>query len=886
MRDWLPGILLGMALNMAGWAQQAPLIDRELFFGDPEISGAQISPDGKYLAFIKPWKGTRNVWVKPLAVAFDQARLVTADTRRPIPGYFWSRDSKYILFVQDQAGDENYNVYAVEPSALPAAGAPTAPARNLTEAKGVRATIHALPKGNPDALYVGLNNRDRAWHDLYRVKISTGERSLVVTNTERLVSYLFDLQDRLRLAVRTTPAGQTEILRERAGKWEKIFSTTVFETCEPIRFHRDNRRLYLATNAGEDVDLSRLLLLDTETAQTEVVEGDPLRRVDFGGAIVSELTDELLGTTYLEDKVRVHWWDKAYEADYNFLKQKFAGLEISFGSHTKDEKQWLIQVFSDTEPGETWLFNRTTREVVFQYRVWDKLPRAQLAPVLAIRFPSSDGLEIPAYLTLPRNLAAKDLPLVVTPHGGPWARDAWGYAGFAQFLANRGYAVLKLNFRGSTGYGKKFLNAGNLQWGGKMQDDITWGVKHLVQRGVADPHRVGIMGISYGGYATLAGVAFTPDLYAAAVAVVAPSHLITLLESIPPYWESMRMVFYTRMGDPRTPEGRAQLERQSPLNSAAKIKTPLLVVQGANDPRVNQRESDQIVAALRDRGFPVEYLVAPDEGHGFARPVNNLAMFAATEKFLARHLGGRCQEGGSPEVVRRLQEITVDPRTVVVPARLDPGAVGVPKVAGPILPGIHHFLARLKMGAQTMDLKVTTVITDTPETVDIEEAIAMPMGETKDRVVLAKPGLTLLKREINQGSAQVTLVFRDNQVMGNIQANGQASGLKVDAGGLLFAEGASGPFAIASLPLAEGYTTAFRVLDVQKQKIKLMQLKVAGIESVTVAAGTFNSYRVEVSSTDGTDQTTLWISRDSRQPVKVAASMAQMAGATMTLELQ
>lgn len=296
----------------------------------------------------------------------------------------------------------------------------------------------------------------------------------------------------------------------------------------------------------------------------------------------------------------------------------------------------------------------------------EKLPRQYLAPMKPVRYKSSDGMEIPAYLTLPKGVEPKNLPTIIVPHGGPWSRDVWGYNSFAQFLANRGYAVLQPNFRASTGYGKKFLNAGNLEWGQKMQDDITWGVKYLVEQGIADPKRVGIMGGSYGGYATLAGVTFTPELYAAAVAIVAPSNLITLLESIPPYWEAGRVIFYKRMGDPNTPEGKEQLMRQSPLTHAEKIKTPLLVVQGANDPRVNKRESDQIVIALRERNYPVEYLVAPDEGHGFARPVNNMAMIAASERFLAKHLGGRFQEAMTPEVAQRLKEITVDPKTVTI----------------------------------------------------------------------------------------------------------------------------------------------------------------------------------------------------------------------------
>jgi len=282
----------------------------------------------------------------------------------------------------------------------------------------------------------------------------------------------------------------------------------------------------------------------------------------------------------------------------------------------------------------------------------------------AVRYKSSDGLEIPAYLTLPKGLEPKNLPVVVFPHGGPWGRDSWGYSSYTQFLSNRGYAVLSPNFRSSTGYGKKFLNAGNNQWGDKMQDDITWGVKYLISQGIADSTKIGIMGGSYGGYAVLAGLAFTPDVYACGVSIVGPSNLITLLNSIPPYWEAGRKIFHVRMGDPTNPEGKAQLERQSPLNSANKIKAALLVVQGANDPRVNKAESDQIVIALRDRGFPVEYIVAPDEGHGFARPVNNMSMLASAEKFLAKHLGGRFQESMKPEVAKRVQEITVDVKTV------------------------------------------------------------------------------------------------------------------------------------------------------------------------------------------------------------------------------
>ncbi len=595
---------------------QPPLIDRELFFGDPEIAGAQISPDGKFIAFIKPFKGTRNIWIKATDAPFDSAKPLTADTTRPIPAYFWSRDGKYILFVQDKAGDENYLVYAVNPAESPAAGQDVPAARNLTDLKGVRAEIAAVPRTEPDAIYVGLNDRDKAWHDLYKVKISTGERTLIRQNTERIVGWTFDLQDQLRLALRVADNGDTEILRVDDKAFTRVYSCNVFEGCGPVRYHKDGRRVYFETNKGAGVDLAKLELFDPATGKEELVESDPLNRVDLGDVSFSEVTDDMVATIYQDERTRIYWKDKSYEADYKLLQKKFPGKEIGFGSLTKDERLALISVHSDSDPGETYLFDRNTKKLTSQYRIREKLNRDYLATMQPVKYKSSDGLEIPAYLTLPKGAEPKNLPMVIFPHGGPWGRDSWGYNPFAQFWANRGYAVLQPNFRGSTSYGKKFIDAGNKQWGDKMQDDITWGVKYLVAQGIADPKRVGIMGGSYGGYATLAGVTFTPDVYAAAVDYVGPSNLITLLETIPPYWEAARQLFYQRMGDPNTPEGKAQLNRQSPLNSATRIKTPLLVVQGANDPRVNKREADQIVIALRDRGFPVEYMVAPDEGHG------------------------------------------------------------------------------------------------------------------------------------------------------------------------------------------------------------------------------------------------------------------------------
>jgi len=878
-------ILMTLALAGPVWAQSPPLIDRELFFGDPEIAGAQISPDGAFIAFIKPFKGTRNIWVKKTADPFASAKPITADTKRPIPTYFWTRDGKYILFVQDKAGDENYNVYAVNPTDAPASGQDVPAARNITDVKGVRAAIYAVPRSEPDAIYVGLNDRDAAWHDLYKVKISTGERTLIRKNTERITAFYFDLKDQLRLATRAAENGDTEVLRVDADKFTKVYNCNVFETCGPIRYHKDGERVYFQTNKGTGVDLVSLYLFNPTTGKEELVESDPMKRVDFGNAIFSEVSDDLIATVYEDERERIYWKDKGYEADYKNLQKQLPGKEINFASSTKDEKLFIIGSNADTDPGSTYLYDRNTKKLTLQYQIREKLNRAYLAPMTPVKYPSSDGMEIPAYLTLPKGVEAKNLPAVIVPHGGPWFRDSWGYNSFAQFLANRGYAVLQPNFRGSTGYGKKFIDAGNKQWGDKMQDDVTWGVKYLVGKGIADPKRVGIMGGSYGGYATLAGVTFTPDLYAAGVSIVGPSNLITLLESVPPYWEQIRKLFYSRMGDPNTPEGKAQLLRQSPLTSADKIKTPLLVIQGANDPRVTKRESDQIVIALRDRGFPVEYIVAPDEGHGFQRPVNNMSLFASSEKFLAKYLGGRYQETMTPEVTQRLKEITVDVKTVTMPKAVS-STSEAPKPAVDLRPGTHKYQAKIAIGGQEIPLSLKTDIKEENGAWTVNETALTPQGEIVDISTIEKGSLLLKRRMIKQGPMSIDMNVTPNKVSGSTTVNGQVTPIDADPGGALFADGAGTFEVIASLPLADGYSLSFRNFDMQKSKPQIKQLKVVGTESVTVPAGTFDAYKVEISAVDNeADKQTVWIDKAGRKVLKISAVIPSLNGAILTSEL-
>jgi dipeptidyl aminopeptidase/acylaminoacyl peptidase len=644
-------------------AEQPPIIDRNLFFGDPDIRGELISPNGEFISYLKPYNGTRNIWIKKTSEPFSAARPVSAEARRPVTRYFWSRNSKFVLYVQDFEGDENFNVYALDPTlpADPKTGVP--PTRALTNLKGVRTIIYAVPRAKPDIIYIGLNDRDRRWHDLYQLGLSTGEKMLIRENTERITNWVFDHNAKLRLVERLNEAGGKEFLRVDPDGLKVVYSCSVQENCVQQGFDAQNKLVYLVTNKGP-LDLTELEMLDPESGATTPVETDPEKRVDFGGVILSTVDYRMLFTKYEDDGVRRYFKDHAFEEELRWLESQLPGKEVRLGARTSDENLWVVSAHSDTEPGEFYVWNPAAKTLVPQYRFYEELPRDSLSERKPYHFKSSDGLDIPAFLTLPKGLPSKNLPLIVNPHGGPWAQDFFGYNGFAEFLANRGYAVLQPNFRGSTGYGKAYLNAGDRQWGRKMQDDLTWGVKALVGDGIADPKRVGMVGASYGGYATLAGVAFTPELYAAAVDIVGPSNLVTFYETIPPYWEPALKSLYTRVGDPTTPEGRAMLMEQSPLTRAKAIVTPLMVFQGKNDPRVNVRESNQIVAAVRDNGKPIEYFIAPDEGHGFAKPINNLAMAAAMEKFLAKHLAGRYQEDVPPDVASRLKEFAVDPSTV------------------------------------------------------------------------------------------------------------------------------------------------------------------------------------------------------------------------------
>lgn len=868
--------------------QQPPLIEREIFFGDPEISGAQLSPSGEMIAFRKPYNDAMNVHVKGAGEPFDAARPITADDR-PVPGYFWSEDGQYILYVQDKGGNENFNVYAVDPAAEPEADTGVPPARNLTPLEDVRAQILHTPDERPNEIYVGLNDRDPQLHDVYKLNIATGERELVYQNEQNIVGWDFDLDGNLRLATRMDPStGDTEIHKIlEDGELEQVYSCTVLESCGVLRFHPDGDRVYLMTNEG-DRNLVELVLFDLETGETQLVERDPEGESDFAGAVFSEKTDEILATYYVGDRVRIYPHDEEFGEDLEFLRENLPDGDIYPGGMTEDERTMLVTVTRDVNPGTVYVFNRDERTIEKLYESRPELPSEHLSEMRAVRYEARDGFEIPAYLTLPKGLDPENLPAVVLPHGGPWARDTYGYDSFAQFLANRGYVVLQPNFRGSTGYGKAFLNAGNKQWGtGVMQHDVSDGVKWLIDEGYADPGRVAIMGSSYGGYATLAGLAFTPELYAAGVDIVGPSNLFTLLESVPPYWAPVIKMFHERMGNPDDPEDAEMLRAQSPLFAADQIEDPLLVIQGANDPRVKQHESDQIVVALRERGLPVEYLVAPDEGHGFRGEENRLAMIVAVEEFLAEHIGGRHQEDVSEEIGSRLKAITVDPAAVTLAEPEEETSADLPAPVREPQAGTDEYVATVTMQGQEMTMDITRTVEKVDEGWRVTETAQGPMGQVTDVEVLEAGTLTPISRRVEQGPVSVDLTYTDEKIEGTFTMQGNENPVSVELDGPIISDGAGGNLVIAFLPLEDGYELTYPTFDLMQQKVKRMKLEVAGTETVTVPAGTFETYRVEIGSAQGDPgSAVIWVAQDSRKVVKTEQSIPQMGGASVVAELQ
>ena len=622
-------------------ASLPPLIPREILFGNPVKTSPEISPDGLHLSYVAPLNGVLNVFVGEIGEDPDSFRPVTRDTERGVRQYFWSQDGREILYLQDAGGNENWRLYAASASAF---GGDSPPARDLTPFDDVQTHVIATHKDHPNEMLVALNRDDARLHDAYHLRISTGELTKVASNPGNFTDWFVDADFHLRGAgVMLEDGGSQLVLKDDAaeGGWRIIKEWSVEDALgsRAAGFNKTGDALYIVDTTGANV--GRLKLMEIESGAETFIYEDSSQTYDIGGVVLHPDTRQLQAVRMNREKVEWQFFDEEMKADVERLAGVQPG-EISIVGRDRDDKVWLVAFSGDTNTTLYYVYDRASGSTQFFFSTQPALDDYALAPMRPVAFESRDGLTVHGYLSAPVGLEPKNLPMVLFVHGGPWARDSWGLNATHQWLANRGYAVLSVNYRGSTGYGKEFLNAGNREWGAKMHDDLVDAVQWVVSEGIADAKKVAIYGGSYGGYAALVGATFTPDLFACAVDVVGPSNLVTLITSIPPYWQIVRSQFTLRVGDPDTE--REFLESRSPLFKVDQIKIPMLIAQGANDPRVKLAESDQIVEAMQRHGIPCEYLVFPDEGHGFVRPENRLKFQAAAEKFLAEHLSGRYEE--------------------------------------------------------------------------------------------------------------------------------------------------------------------------------------------------------------------------------------------------
>lgn len=632
----------GSAKTELAYLTDVPLIPREVLFGNPDKAAARISPNGRRLAWLAPDQGVLNVWVAPLD-NLDAAKPVTADRKRGIRIYHWAFTNEHIIYLQDVGGDEDWHVYLVDLA--------TSQTTDLTPLEKVNAQITGMSHRQPNEILVSLNDRDPQVHDIHRVRLDGGERELIEKNTENFVGYLIDDDLKVRFATRMTSDGGQEVLqRDDDGQWRDFTKVPMEDTLttQPVGFDKSGQTLYFIDSRGRNTGaLTAWNLQNGE--QKLLAEND---RADIGEVLAhpTENTIDAVSFTYQ----RKEWQPLAdsVKEDLEYL-QTVADGEITIASQSLDNQQWIVAYLLDRGPTKYYRYDRRARKAEFLFNNRDDLEGRPLVKMHPIVIKTRDRLELVSYLTLPPGTdddgdgrPNQPVPMVLNVHGGPWARDAWGFNPLHQWLANRGYAVLSVNFRGSTGLGKEFGNAGNREWAGKMHNDLIDAVEWAVEQKIADRDRVAIMGGSYGGYATLVGLTFTPDVFACGVDIVGPSNILTLLSTIPPYWQPMVQMFKDRVGDFSSDEGKDFLRSRSPLSRVGQIERPLLIGQGANDPRVKQAESDQIVKLMKQKHIPVTYVLYPDEGHGFARPENRLSFNAVAEAFLAEHLGGRFEPIG------------------------------------------------------------------------------------------------------------------------------------------------------------------------------------------------------------------------------------------------
>lgn len=603
------------------------------FFGNPDRTGYQLSPDGKTLSYMAPFERRRNLHIVALpadgsAPDFAKAKRLTSETARDIAGYFW-KGNGHLLYVKDFGGDENFHVVSVDVK--------SGDVKDLTPVQKIQASIIDDLRDDPDHILVQHNQRNPQIFDVYKINVKSGASTLVAKNPGNITGWITDHKGAVRAASTTDGVNSSLLYRATEKDEFKTVLTTDFRTSvNPMFFTFDNKNLYTLSNRGRDK--TALVVLDPTNGQ----EAKPLfenAEVDLNGAEYSRKRKVLTTASFETWKTQRHYFDDATRAMYGKLEKQLPGFDVAIIGENKAEDTFIIASYSDRTPGTRYLYHAKADKLVSLGDVNPRINASDMATMKPVAYTSRDGLKINGYLTLPVGVEAKNLPVIVNPHGGPWARDSWGFNREIQFLANRGFAVFQMNFRGSTGYGRKFWEASFKQWGLTMQNDITDGVQWLIKEGIADPKRVGIYGGSYGGYATLAGVTFTPDLYAAAVDYVGVSNLFTFLKTIPPYWAPYLTMMHEMVGDPV--KDKDLLTAGSPAFHVDKIKTPLFVAQGANDPRVNKNESDQMVEGLKKRGIEVQYMVKDNEGHGFRNEENRFDFYGAMEAFFSKHLAAK-----------------------------------------------------------------------------------------------------------------------------------------------------------------------------------------------------------------------------------------------------
>jgi dipeptidyl aminopeptidase/acylaminoacyl peptidase len=612
------------------------LIPRQVLFGNPERLSPRISPDGTRLAWIAPHEGVLNVWIAPAdaeaGVDWAAAQVVTDDTDRGIRMFAWAHDGRHLLYLQDTGGDENWRLHDVDLE--------TMQRRDLTPFDGVQARVFAMERKFPTEVLIALNRDNPELHDVYRLDLVTGQLAKEVENPG-FIGWIADAQLAVRGAAAPQPDGSLVVLvRDTAeADWRELLTVPADDalTSDAIGFSEDGSSLLATSSVGANT--GRLVRIDVATGAEEVLAADP--EADVSGVRLHPDTREPQIVAFEKDRSQYLVLDPSVAGDLAAIRALHPGDPMFVGADDSDAT-WLVGFTNDSGAIPFFAYDRASKTGRFLFEHQPALSRYELAPMEPFSFTARDGLTVHGYATFPPGADRSALPMVLNVHGGPWARDSWGFDPEAQWLANRGYLCVQVNYRGSTGYGKAFVNAGDREWGGKMQDDLTDAVAFAIEQGWADPARVAIYGGSYGGYAALAGAAFTPDVYRCAVDIVGPSNLKTLIETIPPYWAPMIAQFHLRVGDPA--KDADFLWSRSPLSRVRDIRIPLLIAQGANDPRVKQAESEQIVAALQEAGIDHEYLLFPDEGHGFAKPGNRLRFYAAAERFLARHLGGRAED--------------------------------------------------------------------------------------------------------------------------------------------------------------------------------------------------------------------------------------------------